>query len=208
MGQSPRYRAMGAASSVADMTTSRRSGRAVRLQAAQQGQRQIAFQMPLVKLIQHHGVHASELRIGNQTAREDAFGQETKPRARACDFFEANLISDGLAQPFAQLLRHSAGSHCGRRAGAAPAPALAREPAMSNAGGTRVVFPAPGGASITRLGDRPSDSRIAGSRSSIGSRETVYCNRPVTASSAAWPAPESSGSSTSYLIIMSLLNCL
>ena len=57
--------------------------------------------MPLVKLVQDHGVDAREQRIGDQTARENAFGEESKPRARPGDFFEANLIADGFARLFA-----------------------------------------------------------------------------------------------------------
>ena len=54
--------------------------------------------MALVKFVQDHGVHAAQLRIRNQAAREDPFGEESQPGARPGDFFEANLIADGFAQ--------------------------------------------------------------------------------------------------------------
>ena len=78
------------------------------LQTTQQRQRKIGFQMPLVKLVQHHGIDAGEQRIRDQTARENAFGEESKPGSRARHFFEANLIADGFAQLFPQFLRYAA----------------------------------------------------------------------------------------------------
>src|SRR5580704_12386826 len=49
-------------------------------------------------------------------------------------------------------------------------PEIRPETCDSNSGGTRVVLPAPGGASITRLGDSRKEAAIAGSRLSIGRR--------------------------------------
>ena len=74
------------------------------LQAAEQGERQVAFQMALVELVEHHGVDAGELRIGDQAAREDAFGEEAQAGARSGDFFEANLVADRFADTFAKLV--------------------------------------------------------------------------------------------------------
>ncbi len=42
-------------------------------------------------------------------------------------------------------------------------------PASSIAGGTRVVFPAPGGASTTRFGASRKEARMSGMSASIGS---------------------------------------
>ena len=75
----------------------------------------------------------------------------------------------------------------------------------SSSGGTRVVFPAPGGASITRLGEARKAEAIAGSRSSIGrldfAKLSVYCffgGGVVLGGSSVSP----------YLMVTSLLNCL
>ena len=96
------------------------------LQAAQQGQRQIGFQMPLVKFVQDHGVHAGEQRIGDQAAREDAFGEKSKPRSRTGHFFEANLIADRFAQASRQAPALRGAPPIARPDDAAPAPALVR----------------------------------------------------------------------------------
>src|SRR5262249_47189309 len=50
-------------------------------------------------------------------------------------------------------------------------------PASSSARGTRVVLPAPGGASSTRLGTRSSDATISGRSGSIGSGVSLGNNR-------------------------------
>ena len=76
-----------------------------RLQPPEQRQREVALEMPLVKLVQHHGVHAREPRIGNQPPREDTFGEQPEPSAGAGDILEAHLVPDCFAQALAHLLR-------------------------------------------------------------------------------------------------------
>jgi hypothetical protein len=61
-----------------------------------------------VKFVEHHDVHASQLGIRDQPAGEDALGQKAKPRARPSDFFEANLIADGVANPLTKFLSDAA----------------------------------------------------------------------------------------------------
>src|SRR5271154_183125 len=50
------------------------------------------------------------------------------------------------------------------------------ETISSSAGGTRVVLPAPGGASITRLGERLRDSMISGRIASTGRTGLLFTN--------------------------------
>jgi len=47
-------------------------------------------------------------RIGDQTSRENAFSEKSKPSARTRDLFEANLIADRFAKLFAKFVRHAA----------------------------------------------------------------------------------------------------
>ncbi len=67
--------------------------------------------MPLVKLVEHNRIDAREQRVGNQTTRQNAFRQKTKTGFGASDFFKANLITDGLAEPLAKFLSHPARGH-------------------------------------------------------------------------------------------------
>ena len=57
VGHPPRKAPMGAASSVADITTSFRSGRAPLLEPAQQRERDVAGEVALVELVEHHHAH-------------------------------------------------------------------------------------------------------------------------------------------------------
>jgi len=75
------------------------------LQAAQQRQRQVAFEMPLVKFIEHHAAHPLEIRVGKQAAREHPFREESQARGGAGDFLEAHLISHRPADLLAALRR-------------------------------------------------------------------------------------------------------
>ncbi len=153
---------MGAASSVADITTTRTSRR------LHQRERQIGVEMALMKFVEHHDADAAQLRIRQKPARQNPFGEKSQTRARTADIFEPNLIADGIANAFAQFARHSPRRHARSQTPGFQHQHFARSKA-SSAGGTRVVFPAPGGASITRDFDVRSASTICGSSGSIGS---------------------------------------
>ena len=99
---------MGAASSVADITTIREFPTLAALQPVQQRDREIGLQMALMKLVQHHRIHACQQWIGDQTACENAFGDKSKPGFGARDLFEANLIADRFSQLLTQFLCHAA----------------------------------------------------------------------------------------------------
>ena len=77
------------------------------LQALQQRQREIAFEVALVKFIEHHGRHPLQERIRKQPPREYALSDESQPRATGNRFFKPDLISDSLSNWFAELPRHS-----------------------------------------------------------------------------------------------------
>ena len=91
-------------------------GTAAALQAAEQGQGQIALQVALVELVEHHAGGALEVGIGEQTAGEHAFGQEAQPRGGAGDFLEAHLVTHGAAHRFAALRGHEARGQAGGQA--------------------------------------------------------------------------------------------
>ncbi len=78
------------------------------LESPQQSQAQVSFQMPLVELVQHHGRYAVQARIGEQSAREHAFGHESQARMRAGHLLEAHLVAHRLAQTLAPLEGHPA----------------------------------------------------------------------------------------------------
>ena len=123
----------------------------VLLQPPQQRQRQIGIEMPLMKLVQDHRADAGQRGIGQQPPRQHAFGQEPQARARTADVFEAHLIADGFADALAEFAGDAPGRHARRQRRGSSTSTSPRSRA-SSAGGTRVVFPAPGGASITRFG--------------------------------------------------------
>lgn len=67
------------------------------LEPAQQGECEVGFEVSLVEFIQHYGVDSLEVGVGDEPAREDAFGEEAEARLGAGHFFEPDLIPDGLA---------------------------------------------------------------------------------------------------------------
>ena len=82
-----------------------------RLQPAQQRQRQISLEVPLVEFVQHHYVDSRERRIGDQTPRQDSFSYESQPSASARHFFEPDLIAHCLAEALAHLVGNSSRRH-------------------------------------------------------------------------------------------------
>ena len=73
------------------------------LQAFQQRQREIAFEVALMEFIEHHCSHALQGWIGKQTPGEYAFSDKSQARARANRFFKPDLVSDRLADRFAEF---------------------------------------------------------------------------------------------------------
>src|SRR5207302_1860840 len=67
------------------------------LQATEQREREVGLQVALVELVEQHSPDRLQLRIREQAAREDAFGEKAQARARPRHVLEADLIVDGLA---------------------------------------------------------------------------------------------------------------
>ncbi len=67
--------------------------------------------MPLVEFVENDSADALEIGIGEKLSREDSLGEEAETRLGACDFFEADLISDGLAEALSEFRSYAAGGH-------------------------------------------------------------------------------------------------
>ena len=85
------------------MTTSFRSGRARFLQLQRARERDVAVKMALVKFVEENRRHAAQLRILDQLAQQNSFGDEANARPRRRDVFEANLVADFVAEPAVAL---------------------------------------------------------------------------------------------------------
>lgn len=86
------------------------------LQAAEQREREIAFQVALVEFVEDDGSHVSKSGIGKQAAGEDAFGEEAQAGGGPGNLFEANLVADGGANGFPVLGGNEAGGETGGQA--------------------------------------------------------------------------------------------
>ena len=65
--------------------------------------------MALVKLVEHHHADALQLRVAQQAACQDSFGEEAQPRLRPGELLEAHLVADRLAEALAAFESHPAG---------------------------------------------------------------------------------------------------
>ena len=113
-GQSPRNRATGSASRVADITTRIRSGRTSRRTSREQGDRQVAVDAPLVELVEHDGADAFQEGVGQELTVEDALGLDPQAGRRGDPPLEADLVADLAAQAPALLLGDPGGDGPGR----------------------------------------------------------------------------------------------
>ena len=59
--------------------------------------------MPFVKLVEDDGADAIERAVGEEPARQYAFGEKAQTRARTADFFKADLVADGFADALAEF---------------------------------------------------------------------------------------------------------
>ena len=55
-----------------------------------------------MKFIEHHCIHAAQIRVRKKTPCEHALGHEPQPCTRASGFIEAHLVADDAAN----LLAH------------------------------------------------------------------------------------------------------
>lgn len=83
------------------------------LEAAEEGEREVGFEVTLVKFVEDDGGDVAEGGVLGDAAGEHTFGEETEAGAGAGDFFEADLVADGLAELFAEFERDAAGGHAG-----------------------------------------------------------------------------------------------
>jgi hypothetical protein len=90
------------------------AGRA--LEPPQKRERQIAFEMALVKLVEDHTGDSVETRVGEEAAGEDALRQKAEARAGSGDLLETDLIADGLAGALSALGGDEAGGQSGGEA--------------------------------------------------------------------------------------------
>ena len=147
------------------------------LQTAQQRQRQIALEVPLVEFVEHHAADALQIGIREQAAREHAFGKESQARVRAGDLFEAHLVADRVTQRLAPLRRHVSRRQTGRHTARLEHQHLAiveRQQRGWNARGfprARVRLRAPG-CSLTQVFDNPGNQRIDGQAHALLVRRT------------------------------------
>ena len=164
-----------APSSVADITRMRKSSRRPCLRVARQREPEIGIERALMKFVEQHRGDAVQFGIVEDLPRENAFGDDLDAR-RARDLrAETHAIADGLADVLAQRLRHAFG------AGARRDPARLQhddllacaQGSSSSASGTRVVLPAPGGATSTAAFVR-SVRASSPSTASIGSGVSNY----------------------------------
>ena len=113
-----------------------------------QRQRHIRMNAPLVKFIEDDDVEIAEQRIALQARGQDSFRGHEQTRAIGEFPFEADLPADFVADRQAALGRDPARQRTG---GNAPRCSRIVRPMAANAGGMRVVFPDPAGATITAL---------------------------------------------------------
>ncbi len=140
---------------------------------AKKRQGQVGVQAPLVELVEHHGADAFEERVVDELAVEDALGDDLDPRLRPDPLFKADLVADPAADCPAVLLgdparRGPGGDPPGLQAGRARGVRPPSSRPWTSATGTRVVLPAPGGATRTRHLRRRACSTISGRALSIG----------------------------------------
>jgi len=138
------------------------------LEALQECKRKIAVQVALVEFVEDNRVDALEGWVGQQATGEDALRDKSQTRTRPDPLFETDLVADRSANLFVQFPGDSSGRQaCRILRGSSTITSPLTRPRM--AGGTRVVFAAPGGASMTRLGACCRDARSSGRIASTGS---------------------------------------
>ncbi|GAO02033.1 hypothetical protein PSR1_00900 [Anaeromyxobacter sp. PSR-1] len=87
------------------------AGRA--LEPPEEREREVALQVALVELVEHHRADAGERGLGEQAPGQEPLGHVADAGARARHLVEPHLVADRLAGPLAQLLGHPPGGHAG-----------------------------------------------------------------------------------------------
>jgi hypothetical protein len=86
------------------------------LEAAEEGECEVSFEMALVELIEDDGGGALEARVAKEAAGEDTFGEKAQARGGAGDIFEADLVAHGGSDGLAAFGGDEAGGEAGGQA--------------------------------------------------------------------------------------------
>ena len=123
-----------------------------------------------MEFVEDHQPDAFQCRVVLQAARKDALGDHLDAGVRPDLAVEADAVAHRLADPLAQLAggRSAAARAASRRGSSMMMVCPASRASPSSASGTRVVLPAPGGASSTASSRCCRAWRNAGRTSSIG----------------------------------------
>ena len=78
-------------------------------------QRDVAVQMPLVKLVKYDRADTAQFLVGEHLPQQHAFGDVADACRARGDIVEANLIADLLAKLHAAIFRHPRRQHSGRQ---------------------------------------------------------------------------------------------
>ena len=116
IGASSISAATGAASSVADITRRRRSGRSAAAALEREREAEVGLQRALVELVEDHAADAGEVGVGLEHPGQDALGHHLDAAARhrlAADAV-ADAAPDRLAEAFGQPLGGGAGGDAAR----------------------------------------------------------------------------------------------
>ena len=139
------------------------------LQPSEQGQREVGLQVALVKFVKRDDADILQRRVGEQSPRQrlrsgSVIGSSRSPPLRnAPDSRRSRRASPRSSATRRAAIR--AARRWVRAFNTSLSPVIF---ASSNAGGTRVVLPAPGGASRTMFGDWRSRAMISGRSGSMG----------------------------------------
>ena len=86
------------------------------LHALEEREGDVALKVTLVELVEEHGRHAAQERIGEQPSREDALRHEADARSRARGVLEADGVADRLADALTELVGDAPGREARREA--------------------------------------------------------------------------------------------
>ena len=137
-----------------------------------EGKPQIGIERALVELVEQHRADAGKLGIVKDHAGKDALGDDLdtclRPGFRDHPRAQSNPLSDSLADRVCAM-RSAAARAAMRRGSSTRILAGPSQLSSINANGTRVVLPAPGGATRTADGRAAKASRNSSRTASIGS---------------------------------------
>ena len=81
------------------------------LQAPEQGEREVRFQVPFVEFVEHDNACAAKVRVGKQAASKDAFGEKSEAGLGPSELLEANLVADGIPDSLSTFLGDATRRH-------------------------------------------------------------------------------------------------